>query len=85
MNNNNDEEIKKTHNKRVYMREYMRNYNLKKKGVPRKKLTEDEKRERLKTSHSKYYLKNKENILKRQQKKIMTNRIQYLTDKLKTL
>lgn len=85
MNNNNELEIKKTYNKREYMREYMRKYNLKKKGEPRKKLTDDEKKERLKTSHRKYYLKNKENILKKQQKKIMSNRIQFLTDKLKTL
>ena len=89
--NMNEHDMKTTHDdnikekKRLYMREYMRKYNLKHKGTPRVKLTKDEREKRLKESHKKYYLKNRTTILRKQQKKTMINRIKYLTEKVNTL
>ena len=73
--------IKKNECKRTYMREYMRKYNMtRNKNRPR--LTEEEKRESTKQSHKKYYMKNKDKILKTQKKKIVTKRIEFLNKKL---
>jgi len=77
----NDNKIKKTENMRTYMREYMREYNLKKYGE-KKKMTAEQKRENLRHSHKKYYLKNKHKLLENQKEKVKKNRIVRLRKQL---
>jgi hypothetical protein len=79
-----DTKIKKTQCKKTYMREYMRKYNLKKYGEKIKK-TEDDKKESLRQSHKKYYLRNKATILKAQKEKVKINRIVRLKKQLEEL
>lgn len=76
--------IKKPFDRKVYMRNYMKRYNEKKYGI-KQKLTDDEKRERRKISHRKYYLKKRDSILLNQKKKVIINRINKLKNKLSSL
>jgi hypothetical protein len=80
----NDNKIKKTENMRTYMREYMREYNLKKYGE-KKKMTAEQKKENLRRSHKKYYLKNKPKLLENQKEKVKKNRIVRLRKQLREL
>tara|TARA_R110000868_G_scaffold398833_1_gene672269 strand:- start:214 stop:585 length:372 start_codon:yes stop_codon:yes gene_type:complete len=75
-------------NRNIYMREYMRTYNIKKVKEPKNKrvaLTPEEKKERLKINQHKYYEKNKQKVINRH--KIYRNnlKIKNLTDKLNLL
>jgi hypothetical protein len=76
--------VNKTDDRKAYMREYMRQYNIKKYGIKRKQ-TDIEKKESLKQSHKKYYQKNKEKILKKQNTVMKLKRLDRLRIKLKTL
>lgn len=83
MNNNNmktKEELKRERRK-VYMRNYMKKYNEKKK--PRKpKLTETERTTNLKQSHKKYYETHKKVILEKARQKRKEQRIIKFTNLL---
>ena len=75
-------------NRNIYMREYMRAYNIKKVKEPKNKrvaLTPEEKKEHLKINQHKYYEKNKQKVINRH--KIYRNnlKIKNLTDKLNLL
>ena len=75
-----NEDLKKER-RRIYMRNYMKKYNEKKK--PRKPLlTENERTTNLKNSHKKYYLKNKNKILEKARQKRKEQRIINLQNKL---
>lgn len=73
----NNDDLKKQ-KRREYMREYMKKRNVKLRGEPRKPLTEQEKKERIKISNHKQYMKNRDKHIlyarkKREQKTGMTN------------
>lgn len=84
INENKEDKLKKTECKRTYMREYMREYNLRKYGK-KAKMTEEQKKENLKKSHRKYYMKNRNSILTTQKKKVRMNRINILQKQLNDL
>ena len=70
--------------RKEYMKQYMRKYNetrIKRRIL----LTPEEKKERLKTSHKKYYIKNKNKILLKQKEKNRIKQIERLKSKLKAL
>lgn len=83
MNNQEIKENKKI-DRKAYMRNYMRIYNehRKKRKVL---LTDEEKKERLKQSHKKYYNKYKTTILNKQKEKNKYKQIERLKNKLKSL
>lgn len=82
--NNTNMKVKKTADRKAYMKEYMRQYNLKKYGLKTKQ-TDAEKKESLKKSHKKYYEKNKVRILERQKKTLKIKRLNRLRSKLQSL
>ena len=80
--------INKTADRKAYMREYMKQYNAKKPKAPRPQRitqTAEQKKAQHKTSLRKYYLKNKDNILKHKKVYNTQKRIQKLEDKLEAL
>lgn len=80
--NNNDLKKQK---RREYMREYMKKRNVKLRGEPRKPLTEQEKKERIKISNHKQYMKNRDkNILYARKKRELKTGISNI-DKIKKL
>ncbi len=75
--------IKKTEDRTIYMREYMREYNSRK---PKKiKLSEEQKKNNLKLCLKKYYDANKEHILKMKKEQNKKKSIILLKNKLKKL
>jgi hypothetical protein len=70
--------------KRIYMREYMRQYNIKKYGE-KTKMTPEQKSESIKSSHKKYYIRNKDTILQNQKVKVKANKIKRLKKQLREL
>lgn len=76
--------IKKTADKKTYMREYMRKYNKKRYGthIP---LTAEQKDINRRMSHKKYYNKNKDIIRKREQVRRLKNRIRICQEKLNSI
>jgi len=73
MDNCNNAEKKKT-DRRKYMRDYMRQRNVKIRGDPRTILTDDQKKEKVKSNNRKYYINNREKALEyaRQKREINT-------------
>jgi hypothetical protein len=58
---NGEEECEyKKEKRKAYMRNYMRERNLRLKGQPKKKLTDEEKKEKIKHNNRNNYLKNRE-------------------------
>jgi hypothetical protein len=49
--------------RKAYMRNYMKNRNIRKRGQPRKPLTHEEKQEKIKINNRNNYMKNREKAL----------------------
>ena len=76
--------VKKTADKKAYMREYMRKYNLTR-FKRRTKLTDEQRKINNKISHKKYYDKNREIIRKKSKVKALQKRIRICQNKLISL
>jgi hypothetical protein len=85
--NKHDEEPIKPKTRKEYMRQYMKTYNLKKGRKPREetRLTAEQRRNNLKESQKKYYLKNKDFIKKKRTLYLHNKKIEKLKNKINFL
>ena len=82
-----------TDEKKIKRKEYMKNYikqrNIKIRGEPRKKYTDDEKIQKVKDRNKSYYLKNKDKLKdtarQTRARKTTDNKLNKITELLKTL
>jgi hypothetical protein len=84
----NTEDEKKTKRKE-YMKNYIKQRNIKIRGEPRKKYTDAEKKQKIKDRNKSYYLKNKEKLKETARqtraRKTTDNKLNKITELLKTL
>jgi len=70
--------------RREYMKNYIKNRNVKIRGEPRTKFTDEERKQKIKERNKMYYQKNKEklktNAKKTREKKTTDNKLNKITD-----